>query len=297
MNRINLARTCLIALAAWASGLDAAAAQRVLDLPVRAAAGADALVTGPLAVFWNPGSIGLAAEHGEAMIMDVRGPSPTGLEGLAVLGMVRLDERTSLAAGFQHIGIEDIERTSTSPLPDGGVAPLDVSETTLSLAAFRAFRPTFGIGAGVHYQRGSSAIGADDVVALGAGFRWAQPTTFHPTLAAGVRIEDAGSEWFAGGGVRHAIPGNDDWVAGGEYGVGGSHRYHGISHRAAALVQWREIVRVSAGVVGEPGVGGHTWSPAMDLGIQIDRYRLGVLREQLANDIGAVHSFRFSIQF
>ena len=111
-----------------------AAGQRLLDLEPRTSAGAEAAVAGAAAVFWNPAGIGALSRRAEASVVDVRGPESTGLGGLAFAAALRLDDRTTLALGFQHAGIEGIERTSDSPLPGLGEGIIDLSEDVLSAA-------------------------------------------------------------------------------------------------------------------------------------------------------------------
>jgi hypothetical protein len=274
-----------------------ASAQRVLDLPMRAGAGADALAAGAIAVFWNPGSLGIPANRAEALIMDVEGPASTALDGIGLAGIYRLDERTAVAAGFQHVGVRDIEQTTTSPLPDDGAIPLDISENAFHFAAIRILRSGMGVGASVQYTRTADVLGGDDVVALGAGFRYALSAPLAPIVAASIRFDDSNTDWFLGAGVEHEVGSTGDWTAGGEYGLAGSGRYSGLAHRIAAMASWQHRVRVSAGIAGEPGVEGRTWDPVMGASVQLSRYVVSVMRENLANGIGAVHTFRFNIIF
>lgn len=272
-------------------------AQRILDLPMRAGPGADALAAGPLAVFWNPGSLGLPAGRGEALVMDVRGPASTGLDGVGLAGIVRLDPRTVVGFGFQHVGIGDIEETTTSPLTSDGAVPLDISENAFHFAALRVLGSGIGVGASVQYTRAAEIGGGDDVVGLGAGFRYGVAGGAGPTVAAGLRFEDTSTDWYAGVGMRRSIGTGGEWAAGADWGLAGSGRFAGVAHRIAASAVWQDRLNVAAGLAGEPGAEGRTWNPALGVSLQLSRYRIGVLREQLANGIGAVHSFRLDLAF
>jgi hypothetical protein len=271
-------------------------AQRILDLPMRAGPGADALATGPLAVFWNPGSIGMPGGRGEALVLDVRGPASTGLDGVGLAGIVRLDPRTVVGFGFQHVGISDIEETTTSPLTSDGAVPLDISENAFHFAALRVLGSGIGVGASVQYTRAADIGGGNDVVGLGAGFRYALREGSGPTIAGGLRFEDSNTDWYAGIAMRRPIR-TGDWAVGADWGVAGSGRYAGVSHRLAASAVWQDRMNVGAGLAGEPGEEGRTWNPALGVSLQLSRYRIGVLREQLANGIGAVHTFRLDLAF
>jgi hypothetical protein len=272
-------------------------AQRILDLPMRAGPGADALATGPLAVFWNPGSLGMPAGRGEALILDVRGPASTSLDGVGLAGIVRLDPRTVVGFGFQHVGIGDIEETTTSPLTSDGAVPLDISENAFHFAALRVLGSGIGVGASVQYTRASEIGGGGDVVGLGAGFRYSVGEGSGPTLAGGLRFEDSSTDWYAGLAMCRAIGTGGDWAAGADWGLAGSGRYNGVSHRIAATAVFQDRLNLAAGLVGEPGEEGRTWNPAMGISLELSRYRIGVLREQLANGIGAVHTFRLDLTF
>jgi hypothetical protein len=295
---INLGASLCTAVAvlAWPACL---AAQRVLDLPMRSRPGADALAAGAIAVFWNPGAIGVPAGRGEVVVLDVRGPPATSLDGLGVAGAIRLDERTSLGAGYQHIGIDDIEQTDDSPLPSDGTAALDISEHVLSLALVRMLGETLAVGAGAQYTQTADIVSDDDVVALTAGFHATAslPAALLATVAAGARVEETGTDWFAGAAAERMLGPAGEWLASVEYGVTGSGRYRGVAHRAALGGGWREYVRMAAGVAGEPGAEGHTWKPVLGLGLRFSRYGLGVLREDMPNDLGAVYSFHLGVTF
>ena len=266
---------------------------------MRSGPGADALAAGAMAVFWNPGAIGLPAGRGEAMVLDVRGPPATSLDGFGLAAAIRLDARTALGAGYQHVGIEDIEQTEDSPLPADGARALDIGEHVLSLALVRTVGASLAVGAGIKYTRTAEIIGGDNVVGLTAGFRASLPAlaAFQATVAAGARVEEAGTDWFAGASTERALGASSDWRALLEYGASGSGRYRGVAHRAAIGAGWRAYVRVSAGVAGEPGAEGHTWNPVLGLGLRLSRYGLGVLREEMPNDLGAIYSFRLGLTF
>jgi hypothetical protein len=264
---------------------------------MRSAAGSDALAKGAIAVFWNPGSIGIPASRGDVLAMDVRGPSSTGLDGIGLAAVVRLDERTAIGVGYQRVGVEDIDQTSTSPLPDNGITAIDLSENAFSFAALRSLGDILSVGVNVLYTRTSDYVDGDDVVALGTGFRWTPRSPLQPALAAGLRYEDQGTNWFAGASVSQPLASDSVWLATAEYGASGSARYRGISHRAGAIVDFRRQFSASVGIASEPGAEGHTFKPVLGIGLRLSRYQLGVLREDLPNGVGAVHSFRLGVSF
>lgn len=299
MTVINLlTRSLCVALIALA-GVSKAHAQRLLDLPVRTGVGADALASGPVGIFWNPGSIGLPSGRGEALVLDARGPAATGLDGLGLAGAYRLNGRLAVAFGFQHVGIEDIERTTTSPLPSDGAVPIDVSENAFSVAALRQAGTRSSIGVLLRYTRVSEAAGGDDVVSVGAGFRHVLEVgpAITPVLGAGVTIDGDGADWVAGASLERAVGPAGTWRLGAEYGVRGSPRFTGIGHRIAVTGLVADRLRLGIGAAVEPGADGRTVEPAGSASLTIGRYVVGVVREELPNDFGSVNQFRFSVVF
>jgi hypothetical protein len=271
--------------------------QRVLEMPARTGAGADALARGPIAVFWNPGAARAPSARGEVLIMDVRGPSSTGLDGTVLAGSVRLDERTSLMLGYQNLRIDDIERTTTSPLPEDGATPLDLGENLFAVAAVRTLGPRLTIGASVQYVRGADAIGGEDDVEIGAGVSGEAEHSLRPRVGVSVRTSEDGAFWSAGVEVMPDALRRGDWSLGANYGAAGSPQYHGLAHRIAAGAVWRDLVDLSIGIAGEPGLGGHTWDPVAGVSVRFGRFTVGVLRENLPNNVGAVHAFRLGTAF
>jgi hypothetical protein len=296
---INLRTLPVVAVTTVLAAATPLSAQRVLELPVRTGAGADALVTGPAALFWNPASIGVPTGIGEALVLDTRGPAPTGLDGLAFSAAYRLNARTSLSAGLRHSGIEDVERTTTSPLPTGGAIAIDISETTFLVGAMREVGTRSAVGAGIRYTRVSEIVGGDDVVAIGGGGRhtFAERSGLTPVVAAGAWIDDDGADWFAAAAVGRHFGAESEWGVGAEWGVRGSPRFRGIGHRFAVTGSANERLRVGLGLAIEQGADGRTVEPAGAVSLSIARYVIGVVREELPNDFGAVHQFRLSITF
>ncbi|MGH7501245.1 MAG: hypothetical protein ACREL7_05740 [Longimicrobiales bacterium] len=272
-------------------------AQRVLEMPARTGAGADALARGPIAVFWNPGAVTIPIDRGEAMLMDVRGPSSTGLDGTVIAAALRLDERTTLLAGYQNLRIDEITRTTTSPLAEDGAVPLDLGENLFALAAVRTLGPRLALGAGVQYVRGAEVAGGENAAEIGAGVSARIDHSLHPHFGAAVRTADDGAFWIAGLEIAPDALHRGDWAVRAQYGAGGSPQYHGLSHRVAASASWRDAADLSIGFAGEPGLDGHTWDPVAGVAVRFGRFTVGVLRENLPNDVGAVHAFRLSTAF
>lgn len=293
MRRLN---TALFFSAAWTIAIPASG-QRLLDLQVRTSAGADALAAGAAGVFWNPGAITGFEGRAEALVVDVRGSAATGLDGLALATAYRLDERTTFAAGYQHVGLEEIGRTSTSPLRDPGTEDIDIGEHVFGAALARALGEALTFGAVVRYARTAEITGGDGVIEFGAGVLYRRTDLpLQPRIGAAVRAEDDGTNWTAGVDIAPPIT-IGEWRLLASYGAGGSPQVDGITHRIAAVVDWRDRVLVSAGLAGEPDGPGRSWQPLASASLRVSRFAIGVLREELPNDFGAIHSLRFSIVF
>jgi hypothetical protein len=284
-----------LALCIFASARPACA-QRLLDLQVRTSALPDALAPGAAAVFWNPAAVAGLSGRGEALVVDVRGSRANGLGGTALAGAYRLDERTTFAAGYQHVGLDPIARTSTSPLADAEDPDIDIGEHVFGAALARRLSPDIVIGGIVRYARTSDVAGADGVAEFGAGVELRPRLPLAPTFAALARAEDDGTTWNGAVALATPLPAAD-WRVGASVGVGGSPQVHGLSHRLAALVAWQDRLTITGGLAGEPGADGRTWQPLASATLRLSRFALGVLREQLPNDFGAMHALRFSIAF
>lgn len=292
-NQLRRAVAWPLLLAATAAPLDA---QRLLDLPVRAWAGADAVVTGAAATFWNPASTALLTGRGEVILFDVLAPEPTGLGGFAAAAALRLDERTTLALGYHHVGIDGILHTTDSPLADEA-APLDLGEDAIALAVGR------NVGAGLHagvvarYVRAAEFAVDRSIIEFGAGVDVRPELPARPVIGVAARAESDGIAWIAGVQATPVVTSDGMWTVGGSWGAEGGPLQIGTSHRLATHGTWSDRVAVSLGVSNEPDAAGRTWRPLASATLRFSRYSLGVLREEMANDFGAVHAFRFSVAF
>jgi hypothetical protein len=273
-----------------------AAAQRLLDLDPRTSAGAEAVVGGAAAVFWNPAGIGALARRGEASVVDVNGPESTGLGGLAFAAALRLDDRTTVAFGIQHAAIEGIELTSESPLPGLGEGIVDVSEDVLSAAGARTFSDVLTVGLAVHYVRAADLARVDDAFELGGGFAYRPELPLAPVAALSVRREEDETAWLAGLEITPLRPATD-WAVTASYGATAGGRERGVGHRVATGARYRDRASVSIGAAGAGDDGAFAWAPVAAAELRLARYIVGVLRESLASDFGAVYALRFTVQF
>jgi hypothetical protein len=107
-----------------------------------------------------------------------------------------------------------------------------------------------------------------------------------------------GEEMYWMAGVELASPWTvPDWMLRAEYGAAGGELAPGITHRVAATGEWREIAMLSFGAAIEPDGGSRSITPVGAAYVRLNRYRLGIMREELPNGFGGSYAFRFSVTF
>lgn len=293
MRILFLCFVCVNALAADAS------AQRVFDeWPVRTNAGPDALLRGAEAVYWNPAAISTRAVRGEVLINDQRTPDAVGVGGFAAAAAWRLDARTTVAAGYQHVAIDDIGETSESPLPDEGVSPtFSIGEDQVFLGVAHQAAAGLSAGAGVRYDRSNELGYNQSTTSLTAGVLFVPGfslfTAWSPAVGAAVLARRDGVRWS--GGVDFAFPSVSGIAGRFGYGARGGEGLPGIEHRLGVTGTWRDLVVVTLGAMNGTGGGARVWEPTFGASLRVSRYELGVIRESLSNDFGAAYSFRLRL--
>jgi hypothetical protein len=286
---MGVAAACALS---WAMP-EAAAAQRLLDeWRVRTMPGAEALARGATAVFWNPAQV-VVEQRGEATVADLRAPGITGVDGLAVALAGALNGRTTLALGYEYMGVDGLEQTTTSP---DAVAPIDLGENRFAVAASHVMGARGRIGAVVQYTLMPEITGERSSIAMGLGAQYLAPTPLPLTLAGSATIEGDAVQWIAGVEVASGDRWRE-WQLRGQYGAAGSDLAPGTTHRVMALGEWRGHVELAVGAVSEPDGGARAVQPVVGAELRLYRYRLGMVREELGNDFGGAWSFRFSIGF
>ncbi len=280
----------------WSSNVSA---QRIFDeWPVRTSAGPDVLLRGVEAVYWNPAAITTHTYRGEAFLADQRTPDIIGVGGLAAAGAWRLDARTTIAAGYQHFGIDDIGETSDSPLPDPSGAPtFSIAEDQLHFGAAHALSGVLSAGAGFRYDRSNESGFNESTTSLIAGFvyspKHAALSRFEPAAAASLIAGGDGVRWS--GGLDFAFPAVADLTTRAGYGVRGGEGMPGPEHRLGLTATWRQMLTASLGAMSGSAGEGREWEATLGASLRVNRYELGVLRESLANEFGAAYSFRLRV--
>lgn len=275
-----------------------AGAQRLLEWPVRTAPGAEALVGGPAAAFWNPASAGPDAARGEALALDIEGPEAIGIRGMALAGSVRLGTGTVVVAGYNHLGIDDIPYTEDSPVASPLRPSIDVGEDLFTAGVARQVADSWWVGGTLRYWREAAGTFRDAGAGAGLGFAYRPGAAFRPSLAAAVFAGRVEPRWLVGTEVwLHPRAGEGGWRLSVGYGLAGGEGPRTVAHRVSATSHWSDLVTVSAGVDLEPDPGFSAVEPVVAASVRLGRYRIGVLREDIANGFGAAYYYRLNVTF
>jgi hypothetical protein len=226
------------------------------------------------------------------MLMDLRGPGTSGVTGMGIAAAWRLDPRTTVAAGFQHVGVDGIERTDDAP--EAGTT-IDIGQDLFAIAASHQLSK-LRVGASAQVSRGSAILNEPSMTRLGIGLQYALPISLPVTVAGSAQSQNSNTLWSAAARVAPALP-FADWGIAAAYGAAGSTGHDGVSHRVSARGTWRGLFTLEGGAVAEPESDGHSMTAIGSIGVTVNRYELGVVRESLANGFGAVHTFRIGILF
>lgn len=288
--------------AVWAlAPAPSAEAQNLFGWPLRGDPQPEAVLVGSRALFHNPGGLGAgrAGEMEQFWIAHVRGPHPTGLRGMAAVLAWSLPSGIRWGAGYWHLGVEDIPRTTTSPEHDPSFIRLAEDGWVVAVGG-EAGSPDrgaggVGVGAGLRLQRARLA----DQIRV----RWAADWGLvvrprmpgYPLLGAAVR--DAGGEKPVLAGLEITLPPLPVHVpplrVG--YGLQGRPGRKVDEHRWSIRASWGGRVQAGIGAAHRGRDGGRVllWSGELTSG----RYFLSVLREALPGGVGTAHFFRVGVSF
>ncbi|MEO5511351.1 MAG: hypothetical protein ABIS27_12035, partial [Longimicrobiales bacterium] len=152
------------------------------------------------------------------------------------------------------------------------------------------------VGANALLARGSDILNVPTSTRLGIGVQLELPFSVPVTLAGSAQSEDSNVLWSGAARMSPALP-FKDWTVSAAYGATGGSIRPGVTHRVTAHGTWRGLFAVEGGAVSETESGGRSTTAIGSIGVTLNRYELGVVRESLANGFGAVHTFRIGILF
>jgi hypothetical protein len=293
---LSLLATMLGTLVAPLSG------QSLLDWAIRSSAGADAVVLGVPAVFWNPAGVSAGAYKAEGMLISMRTPDDAvGLTGIAGAIAARL-ERITIGASYTHFGIDEITRTESSPVE--ATDEFSLGEDHFGLAASLNLSPALTFGASARYVR-DNLDETDEVIGLAAGFLYRKTAPVNIRLGAYAMNEADEIAWNAGAQLelpawlgpsyRLAASYGLSWVRNRASSDSNVDEASLMAQRGAVNLEWRERASVSAGLAREGRSEEADWEPVLAATLRFNRYTLGVVRETLTNGLGATYSFRLQL--
>jgi hypothetical protein len=267
-----------------------ASAQGVIDWQLRTQLSPDALAAGAAAAFQNPAA-GRPPGRLELLAADLS--VPTGVRGIALAGAFAAGRRLSFTAGYQNLRVDDIDRTTTSPIPDPGGTGLDVSEHVFSAGLALALTPVITAGAGIRYTRIGEALGGGGSSGATAGLIVAPRLRHSPRLGGTLLVTPDRTRWAVGGALAPALGTEGSALLLG-YGVEGESAR--IAHRVSVGLDWRGVASLTGALIGEPESGGRSWMPAAEARVQVRRYGLGFVHERLANGFGGLNTFQLTVR-
>jgi hypothetical protein len=284
-----------LALAASAAAARPAAAQRLIDWPIRTSADADAIAAGAVAAFWNPAATARLPGRAQGFLMDMEGFRDSGLGGLAAAGAIALKRGITIGAGFSHLAVGPINLTSTSPTDSLG--QVDVAEDLLAVAAAQRLGTSIFVGVDAQYSWANAIADRRSELGVGTGILWSVTSGLEPALGASVMARGSTAEWLLGGQIARLLEPVQGLRFGVSAGLSGTGRSEGVSERAALSIGWRDILGASVGAAGEAQSGGTAWDPLLGADLHLDRYTLAVLREGIANGFGAAYYYQLRVRF
>ncbi len=272
-----------------------AAGQLVFDWPLRSATQPEAVITGAGSLFWNPGS--LVSEVGtdrEVWIIHVDGPDATGIGGVGFSGVTDIPQGFRVGAGYWHLGVDGIPRTTTSPEQE--IGEIHVSEDVAVVAVAQSMGSMTGLGGGLRFQHGSA--GKESLTRVEGELGIHHRATYLPfSPRFGLAIRGLGAELGTLAGAELTFPAlaSSRIPVRVGYGIQTDSRLRARDHRLSLRAAWMDQVHLGMGFSYLGRENG--WTPLWMVGADIGRYSLSVLRESLANGFGATHYFQASLRF
>jgi hypothetical protein len=264
------------------------------DWSIRTSAMPDALITGPVAAFWNPAALSTDSYRLEGALMNLRTPQLVDLNAIAGAVSYRV-EKSVLAAAYQHVGLGDITLTEDSP-GDDGTQKLELGENQFAIAASHQLGSRTTVGAIARYAR-DNLDGSEAIVGLGAGLVTQLSLPLQPRLGGYALSESDDVIWSAGLDLTLPVGLGEEYRAAMGYGVRSDIRLSSPIHQVAAQLEWAGRASASAGLQRTRDEASASWQPLMAASLRLYRYQLAIARESLRGDFGATWSFGLQVGF
>ena len=257
----------------------------------------EALARGAEAVYWNPAGVGALEGRSELVVILLESSQDLGLKGFAGAGALRLPRGGGVAVGYQHFGVDDIQRTEDTP-QNGTPDLINVADDRFTVAASQPLGRRARVGAMAEYDRSDSGVSISDGVGFGAGALVNLDGALAPELGGSVFNLSGSTRWRAG--LGSALPGLTRSPVGLRvaYGISGaSDGSVEVQHRLSLTADWRRRIQVSVAGVESKTAAETSISPELMGAFRVGRYALGVVHERVANGFGGATSAHLVIRF
>jgi len=121
--------------------------------------------------------------------------------------------------------------------------------------------------------------------------RWA------PAVSGAVFAGRAEPRWLVGVEAAPAVGGEGGVRVGASYGLSGGAWPRAPSHRVALVGRRGRQLSVAFGLDVEPGAREVAWAPVVSATLRLGRYRLTLVRDELANGFGAAYAYGLHVTF
>jgi hypothetical protein len=258
------------------------------------------LTTSPLGALWSPAVTLPRDVRVSAGIESINTPEEIGVTGTVVAVLFRSPAGTvSLAWG--RMGLDDIQRTETSPEAAGGLVPAYAHLLSAGLARNLSAHTSAGLAARLL----SGRLGGDEEHRLGLDVGITHSGVPRTRLAFATRFLDpllrddlsgttaqAAAEVLAYGFEAGGSPAS----AFARYAVTVQHG-ESAQHLLGGSLNFSRILSLEAAAVRESVSGTSLWRSRFALGLGAARYRVEVGRDGGANDFGATWRFSLTAEF
>ena len=246
-----------------------------------------ALVSGGTAAWWNPAQF----DAGSLVALEFyQTPANIGASGFVAALRLRLHPRHRVGLSYGRMSIDDLVRTTLSPVATGTGIPYYSHVARLSWAG-EVLQTTLGAALSYHQA------GLDDLLSERFTFDLGLRRSFGDrlTLAATTHFlesfsSDAAQDIYAA--LQFRLWRGELWTGSGRtdvharYGVGFGHGYE-LDHQIGAGMTIGEAFTADLLVVAEGGFGETHWRPVAGVQLRLGRYRVLFSGDAGPYDIGA----------
>jgi hypothetical protein len=257
-----------------------------------------ALEVGATATFWNP-SATITQTGLRAGAQSVQTSATLGLNGFLLGVSQSLGSRLGVGLLYGRVQVEDLVRTSTSPVAEAGEIPVYQQFLGVSLGAQAGPVRIAGIVRGHDarfdiFRESGFTVDVGATATLAPGITIAASSQFQPVdFSAG-----APERYFAGAQYAWSgIPGmGSGTTVTGRYGVT-IRRRTAVEHHVGLGAVLAGRFALDAAAVRERGAGTASWRPVVAVSVTAGRYHVVAARGGGVEDLGANYRVGMDVQF